>query len=74
VAIWSPDKTEIFTWPYVAGVYAFWQYNLCDVFIELMKPVMFDDSGTADTLAAKKMTRDTLWTCLDAGGARCHPV
>ena len=30
------------------AVYNFWQYELCDVFIELMKPVMaLDDAGTA---------------------------
>jgi valyl-tRNA synthetase len=50
------------------GVYAFWQYDLCDVFIELMKPVMF---GTDE--AAKKATRDTLWACLDAGLRLLHP-
>jgi valyl-tRNA synthetase len=28
------------------AVYNFWQYELCDVFIELMKPVMaLDDAG-----------------------------
>ena len=26
------------------SVYAFWQYELCDVFIELTKPVVSDDS------------------------------
>jgi len=24
-------------------LYAWWQYDLCDVFIELMKPIMADD-------------------------------
>ena len=50
------------------GVYAFWQYDVCDVFIELMKPVM----NGADE-AAKKATRDTLWTCLDGGLRLLHP-
>jgi valyl-tRNA synthetase len=50
------------------GVYAFWQYDVCDVFIELMKPVM---NGTDEV--AKKATRDTLWTCLDAGLRLLHP-
>jgi valyl-tRNA synthetase len=32
-------------------VYSFWQYELCDVFIELMKPVMaLDDAGTVGHL------------------------
>ena len=50
------------------GVYAFWQYDLCDVFIELMKPVV----ASADE-AAKKATRDALWTLLDAGLRMLHP-
>ena len=50
------------------GVYAFWQYDVCDVFIELMKPVM---NGTDEV--AKSATRDTLWTCLDAGLRLLHP-
>ena len=49
------------------GVYAFWQYDVCDVFIELMKPVM----NGADEAA--KATRDTLWTCLDGGLRLLHP-
>jgi len=53
------------------SVYAFWQYDLCDVFIELMKPVCSDDS--AGNEAAKKATRDTLWTCIDAGLRLLHP-
>jgi len=27
-------------------VYNFWQYNLCDVYIELMKPIMAMDDST----------------------------
>ena len=50
------------------AVYAFWQYDLCDVFIELMKPVV---QGTDEK--EKKATRDTLWTCLDAGLRLLHP-
>ena len=50
------------------GVYAFWQYDLCDVFIELMKPVV----ASSDE-AAKKTTRDVLWTLLDSGLRLLHP-
>jgi valyl-tRNA synthetase len=50
------------------GVYAFWQYDLCDVFIELMKPVV---AGTDEDI--KKSTRDVLWTLLDAGLRLLHP-
>lgn len=50
------------------SVYAFWQYELCDVFIEIIKPIM---SGTDEV--AKKQTRDALWICLDAGLRLLHP-
>ena len=46
----------------VQAVYSFWQYELCDVFIELIKPVM--SRGDASTQQA---TRETLCTCLDVG-------
>lgn len=50
------------------GVYHFWQYDLCDVFIELMKPVVQGNDEVA-----KKSTRDVLWTLLDAGLRLLHP-
>ena len=51
-----------------SAVYAFWQYDLCDNFIEIIKPVMF---GTDEV--AKKQTKDALWICLDAGLRLLHP-
>ena len=52
------------------AAYHWWQYELCDVFIELSKPVLAD-GGAADA-AAVQATRDTLWVCLDTG-LRCVP-
>lgn len=49
-------------WQHVQAVYSFWQYEVCDVFIELIKPVM--SGGDAPTQQA---TRETLYTCLDQG-------
>jgi valyl-tRNA synthetase len=51
-----------------SAVYAFWQYDLCDNFIEIIKPVM---SGNDEV--AKKQTKDALWICLDAGLRLLHP-
>ena len=48
--------------PLLQAVYDFWQYKLCDVFIELMKPVM--RSGDAH---AQQVTRETLYICLEVG-------
>ena len=53
------------------AVYAFWQYDLCDVFIELMKPVMaLDEAADPSAAGRKQATRDTLWVCLETG-LRC---
>lgn len=50
------------------AVYAFWQYDLCDVFIELMKPVMALDEAADPSAAGRKLaTRNTLWVCLETG-------
>ena len=53
--------------PPTQALYEFWQYELCDVFIELMKPVMALDDGAEGAAAAKDATRNTLWICLEAG-------
>lgn len=49
-------------------IYNFWLYELCDVFIEVCKPVI---DGTDE--AAKRSARDTLYTCLDQGLRLMHP-
>jgi hypothetical protein len=54
-------------------VYNFWQYELCDVFIELMKPVIALDDAAPGAAAAKRATRDTLWVCLETGLRLLHP-
>eukprot|EP00192_Tetraselmis_astigmatica_P024574 CAMPEP_0117679300 /NCGR_PEP_ID=MMETSP0804-20121206/17744_1 /TAXON_ID=1074897 /ORGANISM="Tetraselmis astigmatica, Strain CCMP880" /LENGTH=940 /DNA_ID=CAMNT_0005488719 /DNA_START=78 /DNA_END=2900 /DNA_ORIENTATION=- len=53
------------------AVYAFWQYEVCDVFIELMKPVM--SKGEEEAAAEKDATRNCLWLCLDHGLKLLHP-
>uniref|UniRef100_A0A7R9VF87 valine--tRNA ligase n=1 Tax=Chlamydomonas euryale TaxID=1486919 RepID=A0A7R9VF87_9CHLO len=49
-------------------LYAFWQYDLCDVFIELMKPVMASGDERA-----QQDTRATLWAALETGLRLLHP-
>eukprot|EP00252_Welwitschia_mirabilis_P021350 TRINITY_DN546_c0_g1_i1.p1 TRINITY_DN546_c0_g1~~TRINITY_DN546_c0_g1_i1.p1 ORF type:complete len:310 (-),score=74.73 TRINITY_DN546_c0_g1_i1:448-1266(-) len=53
------------------AVYAWWQYELCDVFIEIIKPVL--SANSVATKAEKLSTRNTLWTCLDTGLRLLHP-
>ncbi|THV07564.1 hypothetical protein K435DRAFT_959639 [Dendrothele bispora CBS 962.96] len=51
------------------AVYNFWLYELCDVYIEAMKP-MTDESAPA---ATRKSAQQTLYTCLDYGLRLLHP-
>ncbi|QRW22599.1 Isoleucyl-tRNA synthetase [Rhizoctonia solani] len=51
------------------AVYNFWLYELCDVFIEAMKP-MTDESASD---AVKNSAQNTLYTCLDLGLRLLHP-
>ncbi|KAJ3564931.1 hypothetical protein NP233_g7968 [Leucocoprinus birnbaumii] len=51
------------------SAYNFWLYELCDVYIEAMKP-MTDDSAPLET---KKSAQQTLYTCLDYGLRLLHP-
>eukprot|EP00878_Enallax_costatus_P001054 GHUV01001189.1.p1 GENE.GHUV01001189.1~~GHUV01001189.1.p1 ORF type:complete len:843 (+),score=324.29 GHUV01001189.1:29-2530(+) len=54
-------------------LYGWWQYELCDVFIELMKPVMARDDAQPGAAAAKAATQQALWVSLDAGLRLLHP-
>lgn len=49
------------------GLYAWWQYDLCDNFIELVKPAMQLENVETSSAARKQAFRDTLWLCLDIG-------
>jgi valyl-tRNA synthetase len=51
-----------------SAIYGFWQYELCDVFIELAKPLLCGlDEG------AKESTKQTLFVCLENGLRLLHP-
>ncbi|KAJ7714891.1 tRNA synthetases class I-domain-containing protein [Mycena maculata] len=51
------------------AVYNFWLYELCDVYIEAMKP-MTDESTSIKT---RNSAQQTLYTCLDHGLRLLHP-
>jgi len=51
------------------AVYNFWLYELCDVYIEAMKP-MTDPAVSAET---RNSAQQTLYTCLDHGLRLLHP-
>ncbi|CAI5984277.1 unnamed protein product [Closterium sp. NIES-65] len=54
------------------AAYAWWQYQLCDVFIEVAKPA-FNAAEGEEALKLKQVTREVLWVCLDAGLRLLHP-
>lgn len=54
-------------------IYAFWQYELCDVFIELCKPAFNKSDADEGAARLKQQTRDTLWICLETGLRLLHP-
>ncbi|XP_026409220.1 valine--tRNA ligase, mitochondrial 1-like isoform X2 [Papaver somniferum] len=52
------------------AVYSWWQFQLCDIFIEAIKPYFVGDDKFNDERSA---ARDTLWICLDNGLRLLHP-
>ncbi|VAH05059.1 unnamed protein product [Triticum turgidum subsp. durum] len=53
-----------------SSIYFWWQYQLCDVFIEAIKPYF---NGSEEFESARGASRDTLWACLDTGLRLLHP-
>ncbi|KAJ1294912.1 hypothetical protein BS78_01G182600 [Paspalum vaginatum] len=51
-------------------IHSWWQYQLCDVYIEVIKPY-FNESQEFES--ARGASRDTLWVCLDTGLRLLHP-
>ena len=52
-------------------VYSWWQYQLCDVFIEAIKP--FFSGSDPKFESERSFAQDTLWLCLDNGLRLLHP-
>ena len=52
-------------------MYSWWQYQLCDVFIETIKPFFAGNDPRFET--DRIFARDTLWLCLDNGLRLLHP-
>jgi len=54
------------------ALHAFWLYDLCDVYLELIKPVVGDTSE--ENAPARRAAQMTLFTCLDCGLRLLHPI
>lgn len=58
--------------PLTTAIYSFWLYDLCDNYLELIKPVV---NNTAESGAkARSAAQATLYICLDVGLRLLHPV
>ncbi|KAG7035615.1 Valine--tRNA ligase, mitochondrial 1 [Cucurbita argyrosperma subsp. argyrosperma] len=53
------------------AVYSWWQYQLCDVFIEAIKP--YFSANDTEYASARSHAQDTLWLCLENGLRLLHP-
>lgn len=47
--------------------------ELCDVYLEAMKPVMYNESSDPQISSRQKSALDTLYTCLDNVFRMLHP-
>lgn len=56
------------------AVHSFFYHELCDVYLELLKPRMYDDSTTDEVVQSKQVARDVLYTCLDWSLRLMHPM
>jgi valyl-tRNA synthetase len=54
-----------------SSIYSWWQYQLCDVFIEAIKPYFFNNPQEFEL--ARIASKYTLWVCLDNGLRLLHP-
>ena len=55
------------------AIYRFWYNELCDVYLESIKPIMQLDSSTIANAATKHATQTVLHTCLHYGLRLLHP-
>jgi valyl-tRNA synthetase len=54
------------------AIYNFWLDDLCDVYLELIKPVVYDKSD--ENKAKREVAQATLWVSLDIGLRLLHPM
>lgn len=52
------------------AIYSFWLYELCDVYIEAIKPICSQDNPN---IAARKCAENVLYICLEQGLRLLHP-
>jgi valyl-tRNA synthetase len=56
-----------------SAIYRFWLNELCDVYIEGIKPIVDTEERSPVAMSAQESARDTLYTCLDTALRLLHP-
>jgi len=56
------------------ATYAFFQYELCDVYLELLKPRFYGEAKDQSIVDDRKMAREVLYVCLDSAFRLMHPL
>ena len=56
------------------AVYNFWLYELCDVYLELIKPIVKSTDTTPASVAARHSALAVLYSCLRNGLLLLHPL
>lgn len=54
--------------------YSFFYYDLCDVYLELLKPRFYGEAATDEVKQDRAIARDVLYTCLDRSLRLMHPL
>jgi len=55
------------------AIYNFWLYELCDVYVEAVKPIVDADDSIPGIAEKKLSMRNTLYNCLEGGLKLLHP-
>ncbi|KAI1885756.1 hypothetical protein AGOR_G00207080 [Albula goreensis] len=64
---------EAYDFPAITtSIYNFWLYELCDVYLESIKPVLNSQDG--DGVKQASVCRQTLYTCLEVGLRLLSPI
>lgn len=56
------------------ATYSFFLYELCDVYLELLKPRFYGEAEDEETKADRQVAREVLYVCLDWSMRLMHPL
>lgn len=57
-----------------SATYGFFLYELCDVYLELLKPRFYGEATDASVTEDRKIAREVLYVCLDWSMRLMHPL